>query len=284
MEVTFYGVRGSIPAPGPATVRYGGNTSCVLVRLHDGALVVIDCGTGIRNLGLALQAGELGQRQGAISATFLLSHTHWDHIQGFPFFVPFYTAGNRFTIFGGAESPAVLESVLEGQMAAQYFPVQTIRNMHADIEMRAIPAGETFAVGRARVRTHVNPHGATTALAFRIEDQDRVLVYASDVGYGSEGPSPGALALYANADLLIHDATFTPEDQARRLDRGLSSLDDALDAAVRAKVKRLALFHYDQDYTDQDVDQLVERGRRRLVERSAGLDLFGAAEGNAVTL
>jgi phosphoribosyl 1,2-cyclic phosphodiesterase len=284
MEVTFYGVRGSIPAPGPATVRYGGNTSCVLVRLHDGDLVVIDCGTGIRNLGLALQGGELGPRQGSTAATILLSHTHWDHIQGFPFFVPFYTPGNRFTIFGGADSPAVLEAVLEGQMAAQYFPVQTIRNMHADIEMRAAAAGESFTVGRARVRVHANPHGGTTALAFRIEDQGQVLVYASDVGYGSEGPSAAALDLYAHADLLVHDATFTPEDRARRLDRGLSSLDDALDAAIRAKVKRLALFHYDQDYTDEDVDQLVARGRRRLAERGAALELLGAVEGHTLRL
>ena len=129
----------------------------------------------MRNLGLALQGGEFGRGQGA--ATFLLSHAHWDHIQGFPFFVPFYTPGNRFTIYGAADSPAALEAVLEGQMAAQYFPVQSIKNMNAAIEMRLAPieraASRSARRGCAR---GANPHGSTTALAFRIEDGDRVLV------------------------------------------------------------------------------------------------------------
>jgi phosphoribosyl 1,2-cyclic phosphodiesterase len=272
MEVSFYGVRGSIPAPGPSTVRYGGNTSCVLVRLKDDTLVILDCGTGMRNLGLALQGGDFGRGQGA--ATFLLSHAHWDHIQGFPFFVPFYTPGNRFTIYGPADSPAALEAVLEGQMAAQYFPVQSIKNMNAAIEMRLALIGQSFSVGQARVTAALNPHGNTSALAYRI-----------DAGYGPEGPSAQALALYAGADLLIHDSSFTPEDRARRLDRGLSSLDDALDAAVRARVKRLALFHYDQDYSDHDVDQLIARGRRRLAEQGTStIEVLGAAEGLSLTL
>jgi phosphoribosyl 1,2-cyclic phosphodiesterase len=282
MEVTFYGVRGSIPAPGPSTVRYGGNTSCVAVRLGGGELVILDCGTGARNLGLSLLGSDFGQGRGR--ATFLLSHAHWDHIQGFPFFVPFYTPGNRFTIFGGARSPALLEEVLEGQMAAQYFPVQTIKNMSATLETRAVPEGKSFVVGGAKVRACANPHGPTTALAFRIEDAGKVLAYASDVGYGPQGPSEEALSIYEDADLLIHDATYTPEDHTPRVHRGLSSLDDAIDAAVRAKVKRLALFHYDQDYTDHDVDQLLARGRRRLRESGAPVELLGAAEGLSVRL
>ena len=283
MEVTFFGVRGSIPAPGPSTVRYGGNTACVLVRLQDGALVVIDCGTGVRNLGLHLQAGVFGQGKG--SATFLLSHSHWDHIQGFPFFVPFYTAGNRFTLYGSAAPPHRMESVLERQMAAQYFPVQSIRNMNAAIEMRPLHDGETVAVGAARVTARVNPHGLASALAFRIEDGERVLAYAGDVGYDGGGPSPETLALYAGADLLIHDATFTPEDHASHPRQGASSLDDAVEAAIAARVKRLCLFHYHQDYTDHQVDQLVALGRRRLADRGAAdIQLAGAAEGLSLRL
>src|SRR5687768_12120087 len=106
MEVTFWGVRGSIPSPGPSTVRYGGNTSCVSVKLDDGSLVILDCGTGARNLGLSLMAGDFGQGRGR--ATMLLSHAHWDHIQGFPFFVPFYVGGNVFTVYGGANTPDLL--------------------------------------------------------------------------------------------------------------------------------------------------------------------------------
>jgi phosphoribosyl 1,2-cyclic phosphodiesterase len=277
MEVTFFGVRGCIAAPGPGTVRYGGNTSCVLVRLADGEIIILDCGTGARNLGISLMAGPCGKGQGR--ASILLSHAHWDHIQGFPFFLPFYTAGNRFTVYGGAHTPALLEEVLERQMAAQYFPVQTIKNLNAQIEMRAAPLGEPFSVGGAVVHAQANPHGSVRALAFRIQDGERALVYASDAGYGPEGPSAEALALYADADLLIHDATFTPEDRAARLERGLSSSDDAIEAALRARVKRLALFHYDQDYSDRDVDQMFERSRRSLQQRRAQLELHAAAEG-----
>jgi phosphoribosyl 1,2-cyclic phosphodiesterase len=284
MQVTFWGVRGSIPSPGPATVRYGGNTSCVSVRLSDGAVVILDCGTGARNLGLQLLTGPFGRGQGR--ATFLLSHAHWDHIQGFPFFGPFYVAGNTFTVYGGAATPALLEQTLETQMSAQYFPVQTIKNMGARVEMRAISEGEQVSVGGAAVvRARANPHGTTPALAFRIEDAGRTLVYASDAGYGPEGAPEGAIALYRNADLLIHDSTYTPEDRARRLSRGLSSLEEAVDCAVRARVRRLALFHYDQDYSDDEVDQLVERGRVRLDDRGAkDVGIFGAAEGLSVAV
>jgi phosphoribosyl 1,2-cyclic phosphodiesterase len=283
MEVTFYGVRGSIAAPGPSTVRYGGNTACVLVRLSDGGLIILDCGTGARNLGLALLAGEFGRGQGR--ASFLLSHAHWDHIQGFPFFGPFYTAGNEFTVYGGADTPARLEEVLERQMAAQYFPVQTIKNLSARIEMKAAPSGQTFAIGRARVRAQANPHGLTSALAFRVEDGGQVLVYASDAGYGPGGPSAEALALYDGADLLIHDATFSPEDHADYPDRGLSSWDQAIVTAQRARARQLALFHYDQDYSDHDIDQLLERGRRQLLEGGPGApELVASAEGLVLRL
>jgi phosphoribosyl 1,2-cyclic phosphodiesterase len=168
MEVTFWGVRGSIPAPGPGTVRYGGNTSCVSVRTREGQLLVLDCGTGARNLGLALLADGAtdGFRAGTGEAAILLSHTHWDHIQGFPFFGPLYVAGNAFRIYGPAESSALLEGVLEGQMAPQYFPVQTLKNMGATIEITAVAAGLTFEVLGCSVTAAVNPHGRAGAMAF----------------------------------------------------------------------------------------------------------------------
>jgi phosphoribosyl 1,2-cyclic phosphodiesterase len=264
-------------------VRYGGNTSCVSVRLSQGDLIILDCGTGARNLGLSLAAGPFGQGKG--KAALLLSHAHWDHIQGFPFFVPLYVPGNMFTIFGGAPSPALLETILEGQMAAQYFPVQTLRNMAAGIQMHAVEDGKPFVVGGARVKAHANPHGPTQALAFRIEDGAKVLAYASDAGYPATGPDAASLALYAGADLLIHDCTYTPEDKQAHPTRGLSSVDDAVAAAIQARAKKLALFHYDQDYTDHDVDELVLRARRTLDERGAGhIQVVGSAEGLTLSL
>jgi ribonuclease BN (tRNA processing enzyme) len=174
--------------------------------------------------------------------------------------------------------------VLERQMAAQYFPVQTIKNLSARIDLQAAPTGQPFSVGQALVRAHANPHGLTTALAFRIEHGSQVLVYASDAGYGPEGPPAEALALYAGADLLIHDASFSPEDRASHPDRGLSSSEEAIGAALRAKAKRLALFHYDQDYSDHDIDQLLDRSRRHVQERGGNLELVAAAEGLTLKL
>jgi phosphoribosyl 1,2-cyclic phosphodiesterase len=264
-------------------VRYGGNTACVSVRLPSGELIILDCGTGARNLGISLLAGPFGKGQG--SATLLLSHAHWDHIQGFPFFGPFYVPGNSFTVYGGSRGERVLEDVLERQMAAQFFPVQSFRNMGARIEMRALGEDKDVLVGSATIRAHANPHGATPALAFRIEAGGKALAYASDAGYGSDGPPQAAVELCRGVDLLIHDSTFTPEDRALRLERGLSSLEDAVDCAARAAVKKLALFHYDQDYSDHDVDELVARGRRRLEEHaSKGIEVIGAAEGLTVSL
>jgi len=140
-------------------------------------------------------------------------------------------------------------------------------------------------VGSARITAHPNPHGPTEVLAYRIEAEGKTLVYASDVGYEPDGPPAQTVAAYRGADLLIHDCTFTPEDRAERLSRGLSSLDDAITAALRAEVKRLALFHYDQDYSDHDVDELVRRGRRQLDERGGkSVEILGAAEGLTVAL
>lgn len=283
MEVTFWGVRGSIPAPGPGTVRYGGNTSCVSIRTREGKLLVLDCGTGARNLGLALLADGVtdGFRVGNGEAAILLSHTHWDHIQGFPFFGPLYVAGNVFHLFGPAESSARLEGILEGQMAPQYFPVQTLKNMGAHIGIKAVTTQVPFDVLGCKVTAVANPHGRAGALAFRVDDADRSVVYASDAGYGPEGPSPEAVALYRGADLLIHDSSYTPEDRARYPQRGLASVVEAVTVAARVHAQRVILFHYDQDYTDADIDLLVERGRREIAGLASGikLDVLGAAEG-----
>jgi phosphoribosyl 1,2-cyclic phosphodiesterase len=287
MEVTFWGVRGSIPAPGPGTVRYGGNTACVSVRTGTGALLVLDCGTGARNLGLALLAEDATDRfaAGAGEAAILLSHTHWDHIQGFPFFGPLYIGGNTFRIYGQAESSDLLEGILEGQMAPQYFPVQTLKNMGARIEIVAMPAGAAREILGCRVTAAINPHGRSGAMAFRIEEGGRALVYAGDAGYAWSGPSAEVLKLYESADLLIHDSTYTPEDRARYPYRGLSSVSEAVRAAVRARVAKLALFHNDQDYTDSEVDALVERGRHELAEAgSAHIELRAAVEGETISV
>lgn len=261
MQVTFYGVRGSIPAPGPETNRYGGNTSCVAVRTAEGALVILDAGTGVIPLGHELMKSEFAAGQGA--AAVLLTHSHWDHIQGFPFFRPIFVPGNRIVIYGLGSSSSVLDAILEGQMNPHFSPLYTMRNLGASIELAAVhPDGHReFTVAGLRVRSCPNPHGSTTALAYRLEEEGRVLIYAPDAGYPSSGPPAESIALYQGADLLIHDATYSPEDRIRRIERGFSSIQEAAQVAARARVGHLVITHYDQDYGDDMVDVQAERCR-----------------------
>lgn len=262
MKVRFWGVRGSIPVPGPGTNRYGGNTACVSVHTASGGLIIIDMGTGLMHLGNALMEEAFGQGHG--NATILLSHTHWDHIQGLGFFAPVFVAGNNFTVWGPGGSPKALEDILEGQMDPNFSPLQTLRNFSARFDVQAVATDRPFTAEGVTIRAHENPHGITSALAFRIEEAGRVFVYASDVGYPDSGPPAEAIAYYRNADVLLHDSTYRPADQARRRNRGFSSYEDAVAAAIAANAKRLVTFHYDQDHTDDDVDQIVDECRQLL--------------------
>jgi phosphoribosyl 1,2-cyclic phosphodiesterase len=278
VKVTFWGVRGSVPAPGPEMNRYGGNTSCVELRTSGGELCIIDAGTGVINLGRKLMAN--GSR---LEASVFLSHAHWDHIQGFPFFPPVFMPGNKFTVYGPGRSSSMLEGILEGQMNPHFSPLYTMRNLGASIDVVAVDgaaADPTFECGQLRVRARLNPHGATSALAYRFEENGRSLVYASDAGYPATGPSADVRELYRGADVLIHDCTYSPEDRAERMGRGFSSIAEAARAAVDAACKRLVMFHYDQDYSDDTVDALAERTRRLLDEMGGReIELLPAREG-----
>ena len=280
MKIRFWGVRGSIPAPGPETIRYGGNTACVSVEPRSGGLVIIDMGTGLMHLGNALLAGAFGT--GTRTATILLSHTHWDHIQGLGFFAPVFVAGYAFTVWGPGGSPEVLEDILEGQMDPNFSPLQTLKNFTAAFDVKAVPLGVPFAAEGLTITAREHPHGSTTALAFRIAEPGCTFVYASDVGQPTEAsPEPGAVAFYQGADVLLHDTTYRPADQATRRNRGFSSYEDAAAAAVAAGVKRLVTFHYDQDYSDDDVDELVASCRRALdIRGGTAIDLIPAREGD----
>lgn len=276
MEVTFWGVRGAIPAPGPGTVRYGGNTACVSVRLASGDLIVLDLGTGARPLGQALMEGPFGHGQGV--ATVLLSMAQWDHIQGFPFFAPFYVPGNRFQLFGGPGQQSELEDILERQMAAQYFPVQTYRNMAARLTLSRFPEAQPLVVGGATVRAQRSEEGPLAATAYRIEEEGRAIAY---VGHGGGQDQVQPLQ---GVDLLIHECSFSVEDGRRYADRGLSSVEQAVDRALSSEAKRLVLFHYDQDYTDAEVDALAVEAQRLLQARGSRISVVAAAEGQSLTL
>ena len=280
MKIRFWGVRDSIPAPGPETNRYGGNTSCVSVETAAGGLVIIDMGTGLMHLGGTLMAGAFAK--GAGRAAILLSHTHWDHIQGLGFFPPVFVGGNQITLWGPGGSDHVLEGILEGQMDPNFSPLQTLKNFSATFEVRAVQVGVPFEVEGLTVTARLHPHGGTCALAFRLEEAGRVFVYASDVGYPEGVPDAAAVAFYRGAHVLLLDTTYTPEDQATRRNRGFSSWDEACAAARAAQVERLVTFHYDQDYSDDDVDGMVASCRALLAP--AGIAVVPAREGDELVV
>ncbi len=276
MKIRFWGVRGSIPAPGPETNRYGGNTSCISVTTAAGGLIIIDMGTGLMHLGNSLLGGDFGKGKGR--ASILLSHTHWDHIQGLGFFAPVFIGGNQFTVWGPGNSPKQLEDVLEGQMDPNFSPLQTLKNFSATFAVHAATTDKAFEAEGLKVTAREHPHGQTTALSFRIEENGKSFVYASDVGYPDGGAPKDAIAHYRGADVLLHDTTYTPEHQETRRNRGFSSYEEACAAAIEAKVGRLVTFHYDQDYADDDVDAIVAACKNRLDPH--GIGVVPAREGD----
>jgi phosphoribosyl 1,2-cyclic phosphodiesterase len=296
MRVRFWGTRGSIPSPGPSTVRYGGNCACVEVRTSGDDLFIIDAGTGIRGLGLALLPDP-------VSAHILLSHTHWDHISGFPFFPPAYVAGSSLTICAPRHKDKRLEDVMAGQMEYTYFPV-TLADIAAHLSYRELRE-ECFQVGSATVTTHYLNH-TSVCIGYRIEADGRSLVYVSDhepYGLGLfRGPTDGdalgqglrdgiehdgdqrLVDWIDGADLLIQDTQYTTEEYPSKVGWGHGSTDYVTDVAVLSRARRLALFHHDPLHDDTFVDRMVEHCRGRAAEAGSSLEVFGAAEGQGLVL
>jgi phosphoribosyl 1,2-cyclic phosphodiesterase len=257
MRIRFHGVRGTIPAPGPHTVRYGGNTACLDILTSDQQVIILDAGTGIRQLGRVLAEEYPGQR---ITGTVFISHTHWDHIQGFPFFFPAFNRQNRFVIIGRKQLGLQLESVLQGQVVSPYLPF-TYRDLQADLLVKQIGDGEQIVVGddsvvEARALDH--PGGC---LGFRVRNRETVFTYCSDTTHRGDTLNENVLQLAAGADLLVHDAQYTPEIKERFPHYGHSSWLDAARVAVAANVKTLALFHHDPDASDELLEQYLAHAR-----------------------
>lgn len=261
MRVTFWGVRGTIPTPGKETVRLGGNTPCVEVSTPDGDLLILDAGTGIRPLGISLQS-RFPER---IVGHIFLSHTHWDHIQGLPFFLPTRRRGNRFTILGEKRVDERLEHVLAGQYLDTYLPF-SLAEMEADILIKEIRDGETVVVGEHTLVTACRLDHPGGVFAYRISWQGRTLVYATDLRHPPDALDKRLIELARDADLLIHDAHFSPEEALLYPDWGHSSWLQAVEAAWAARVRRLALFHYSPDATDAGMEAVLEKARARFPE------------------
>ncbi len=289
ISVGFWGVRGSIPAPGQATARYGGNTPCISLGLDDsdGAqIIVLDAGTGIRVLGNSLAE----RANGNLEVNLLISHTHWDHIQGLPFFTPFFNRGNSVRILGPKQGKVDLERILTEQMNQVVFPVP-LSGLDARLEVEHIAEGE-FTVGGFVVRAMRLRHPAHT-LGYRLrpENGGPEFAYLSDneLGTGGEyevGSSwrEDIVEFLKGVNVLVHDAMYAPEQLERFSGWGHSSYEDAVALAAQAGVDELVLFHHRPEHDDGKIDVILQRAREVAARQENQLEVTAAAEGMQLTL
>ncbi|MCX7678945.1 MAG: MBL fold metallo-hydrolase [Spirochaetes bacterium] len=283
LSLTFWGVRGSIPVPGPSTMRYGGNTACFDLRSEDGDWIIFDAGTGLRVLGESLDLSK------KYEINILISHPHWDHINGIPFFAPIYIPGNRITFYGPGTSEMTLQEILSGQMRYSYFPVRTVELL-AEIEYRQIEQ-ERFEIGNFQITTITLNH-PVACLGYRVRYEDKLFVYLGDnepyfnifkdkdneLQEFVENLNERLIEFVRDADALVADSQYLPSEYEAKRGWGHSTTHQVMNLAIKAKVKKLFFFHHEPVRTDDDLDEIVSHYRKKVIERGYSIEIHAAME------
>ncbi|HWB59427.1 MAG TPA: MBL fold metallo-hydrolase [Chthoniobacteraceae bacterium] len=292
----FWGVRGSIPTPGKSTVHYGGNTSCIEVRA-DGEIIILDAGTGIRPLGNALIEEFKGR---PLNITLLISHTHWDHIQGFPFFMPAYNAANKLRILGYEGARAGLATTFAGQMESPYFPI-ALQQMPGHIVINELKELK-FSLGKVRVQAcFLNHPGICVGYRVYTGGGASVAYLPDNEPYGHRHlPEEGGdddvkiakepvlerelIEFISGADALILDSQYDDDEYEKHISWGHGCVRDSVALALKAKVKRLFLFHHDPNHDDEHVNKMLSHARQLVRDAGAHMAVEAAREGEQVGL
>ena len=274
MIIKFWGVRGSIPRPGPKTIKYGGNTACIEAQCGD-SLIIFDAGTGIVELGedLMRRRSSSPTDDRKIAGHIFISHFHWDHIEGFPFFVPFYIPDNEFDIYGIPQLEKTINTTLHNQMAGPNFPI-TVDDLGATLRFHDLESGDTIEIGRTKVIVgELNHPGG--CLCYRLECDDKVFVYASDNEHCVER-DPALIEFVRNADVIIYDGMYAPEqylgkwDNISRESWGHSTWEAAVSIAEAADIKHLVLFHHGNE--DSIIDEMQASAREKFPNTTAAYE------------
>ena len=280
MKLRFWGTRGSVPRPGKSTVRYGGNTSCVSLETTRDRMFIFDAGTGIIDLGRELMAaGKLR------NLNMFISHPHWDHIQGLPFFAPLYTQGYEVVIHGASQGRLSLREVIAGQMEAVYFPV-AVKEFSSRVYFKELSEGQFEIEGLAVKAIGLHHPGMT--LGYLVEGPGgKRVAYMTDnelVKDGEDYNRARLVELISGSDVLIHDANYLDQEYPSKVGWGHSALSEVLKLAADAKVKKLYLYHHDLHHDDETVSAKEAFGRQYFAERKLDIECVAAAEGGSVSL
>lgn len=288
MYLKFWGTRGSVPVPGEDTLRYGGNTPCIEVLTSKNKMIILDAGTGIRALGKFIIQNDVDQ-----PLDILLSHYHWDHIQGIPFFVPLYQKGRKVKFYGVPGSEKSIQNLLSNQMARDYFPIK-IEEVAADIKFEHLKPNETFRFNGAEIETFHVYHPSPT-LTFKIKEEGKSIIYMTDNELDVQGENENninkkiadknkdLIDFCSGCDYLIHDMMYD-EFVSEKLGWGHSSSKALAHFAMMADVKNLVFFHYNPEYTDEKIDEILAETKFCLKQSDSAINCIAASEGLTITL